>query len=149
MSLLAKTEHLPATLGGCSLFKARWPKASMVRPILKACWSRNEPVPAAHTEFIWKSAMRSFPSSPSGAMKMSLASWPPISIMVLASGWKTSVAFAWAMTSFVKAAPMRGAISFPPEPVAATSFMFSFPYLWIISERMERDVSSGSPLVLV
>ena len=58
---------------------------------------------------------------------MSFASWPPISMTVLTSGWKTSTAFAWAMTSLVKLAPMSGAMSFPPEPVVATSLICSKP----------------------
>ncbi len=149
MSLFANTLHLPATLGGFGDFSASLPNSSIVRLSRVACWSRKEPVPAAHTEFIWKSSILIFLASPSGDSSISFASSPPISITVLTSGWKYSAAFAWAMTSFVKLAPIREAMSFPPEPVAATAFILWRGNLVVISDRIAMAVSCGWPFVLV
>ena len=68
---------------------------------------------------------------------------------VFTSGWKYSVAFAWAITSFVKLPPISGAISFPPEPVRATALILLAGNLVRTSESTAKVVSNGWPFVLV
>ncbi|GBE01406.1 hypothetical protein BMS3Abin08_00835 [bacterium BMS3Abin08] len=86
MSDFAKTLHLPATLGGFSDFMAISANSSTLNLNLSACWSRNDPVPAAQTEFNEKSLT----DSPS--VIISLESSPPISKIVLTSGLNRFVA---------------------------------------------------------
>jgi len=70
MSLLANTLHLPAILGGSWIWgtslqtPSRWET-----PILLACWSRNDPVPAAHILFISKSTSLDSPVEGSSSEK--------------------------------------------------------------------------------
>ncbi len=77
MSDFANTLHLPAIVGGFFDLRLSSLNSSIVSLSLSACWSRNEPVPAAHTEFMENSFT---PFSPS---IMSFESSPPSSIMVL------------------------------------------------------------------
>jgi len=86
MSLLAKTLQRPATAGGTFDLRAMAPNSSIVRLSRVACWSRKEPVPAAQAVFMEKSSILVPPPS-SCPRTMSLASSPPISMMVLAPGW--------------------------------------------------------------
>ena len=129
ISLLAKTLQRPATRGGCSDFKAVSPKSSMETPMRDACWSRKEPVPAAHAPLSAKSATlgRAFPSS--FLSTMSFESSPPISKIDFTSGWKCVVPAACAVISLTKGIPSRLAISCPPVPVAAAALNWVGGYL--------------------
>ncbi|KJJ83159.1 hypothetical protein OMAG_002969 [Candidatus Omnitrophus magneticus] len=87
MSDLANTLHLPAIRGGALDAAARSLNPSRVSLRRSACWSRNEPVPAAHTAFIEKSFIPFFSSS-----MISFESSPPISITVFTWGKRTFTA---------------------------------------------------------
>jgi len=122
MSDLAKTEHLPAMRGGRCDRRARSPNSrSIDRPSRLACWSRNDPVPAAQTVFIEKSSMMPRSEDGSSRTRMSLESSPPISMIVRAPGQRRAAARACAMISFTNSAPRISQASLPPEPVAATA----------------------------
>ena len=149
MSDFAKTLHLPAILGGFWDFKAALLNSSMVNPSLDACWSRNEPVPAAQTPFIAKSAISIFLVASLNFNKRSFESSPPISIAVLTSGWKRSIALACAMTSLIKLPPISSLTFLPAEPVTPTLSILSAGILVTTSERTSITVFKGWPLVLV
>ena len=123
MSLLAKTLHRPAIRGGSWDFSASSPNSpSMESPSRTACWSRKLPVPAAQMVFIAKSASREAapPAAPPPFMRISLASSPPISMTLRASGTSRATAADWATISFTNTPPSRSAASAPPVPVVAT-----------------------------
>jgi len=87
MSLFANTLQRPAIRGGFSDFIASSPNSfSMEIPMRLACWSRKEPVPAAHILLRVKSERRLVFSASSSCIKISLESSPPISITVFTSG---------------------------------------------------------------
>jgi hypothetical protein len=56
ISLLANTLHRPAMRGGFFDLSESSLNCSMLILSLSACWSRNDPVPAAQTEFMEKSS---------------------------------------------------------------------------------------------
>ena len=79
MSDFAKTVHRPAILGVFFDLRAISANSSIVNPSLDACWSRKEPVPAAHRVFMEKSFIRRRLRAPSISNMMNLESSPPIS----------------------------------------------------------------------
>ena len=120
MSLFANTLQRPAIRGGSTDRRAISPNSfSIATPILLACWSRNEPVPAAQMLFISKSTSPVRPVEVSFSRIMSFESSPPISITLFASGYSSHDEVAWAMISFTKTPPRSSVASFPPVPVIA------------------------------
>ena len=81
-----------------------------------ACWSRKEPVPAAHIPFMEKSDSRACPSPES---MISLESSPPISMIDRAWGYRAMTEADCAMTSLTNAPPSASAARAPPVPVKA------------------------------
>ena len=74
-------------------------------------------MPAAHMVFMAKSWITRWPSS--SATMIILASSPPMSMMVRASGQKWWVPRPWAMTSLTEGPPRMSASRSPPMPVKA------------------------------
>ena len=124
MSDLAKTVQRPAIRAGLREARASAANSpSMRMPSRSACWSRNEPVPAAQRAFMAKSTSTIWPLVASHSTERNLLSWPPISITVRASGWKSPTARVCVTSSFAWMPPTRSATAPPPEPVrpAATT----------------------------
>jgi len=143
MSDFANTVHRPAILGGLTDFKAISLNSSMVKHSLDACWSRKEPVPAAHRAFMEKSFIRSFLFVRSSSNMMSLESSPPMSIMLRTWGYRWVNPLDNATISFMNDAPIRREISFAPVPVTATeSISNSFNRF----SRADSVTSIGLPL---
>ena len=102
MSDLAKTVQRPATRAGWREARARRANSpSMRMPRRSACWSRNEPVPAAHSAFMAKSPSAIWPEASSHSTERNLESCPPISMTVRASGWRTPTARVWVTSSLL------------------------------------------------
>ncbi len=148
ISLFAKTEHRPAIRGTVRLCNASSPNSPSISiPSRWACWSRNEPVPAAHTVFRAKSRTLLLPSCL--LIKISLLSWPPISIIVACSksGYNLPMAAACAGTSLTNVMPAKEAKNLPAVPVAAKSSKSDSPFLSKTNANWSRTVSIGRPIV--
>ena len=121
MSDLAKTVQRPATRAGRSACIAMSANSSSIEmPSRSACWSRNAPVPAAQSMFMAKSTSSIRPFVSSHETDRNLLSWPPISMIVFASGWNSPAARVCATSSFTWRPPISSAIGPPPEPVMPT-----------------------------
>ena len=116
MSVSAKTPHLPAT--GWSFWSAKESVPSVAGSSLSLAviLSMTAPVPPAHLSFMLGNFLFR-PVDGSGIQMMILASWPPSSMTLPASGWSVSTARETAFTSWTNRAPMKGARTFPPLPV--------------------------------
>ena len=147
MSLFANTLHRPAMRGGFSLLSAASLNSSIVKPSREACWSRNEPVPAAHSVFVAKSRTRTCPFSGSRSSRISFESSPPISITVRTSGVRAAVARLCAMISLMAGQPRISPASLPPEPVTATPRIASRGVRLSMSSSTRRIAWMGWPLV--
>ena len=95
-SLSANTVQVLEISAGVSDCAARPPRASTSTFKIPAITSRNRPVPAAHLSFITKPLMR-----PDSSKEMTLASWPPMSMTVRASGIRKWQPRAWALSSLI------------------------------------------------
>ncbi len=148
MSVLANTLHRPAIRGGFSDFRDSSPNSfSMETPSRVACWSKKEPVPAAHIVFMEKSATFICFVVSSCSMSISFESSPPISIIVLASGCRVVAALLCATTSLTKAIFINSDTIFPPVPVIAIPSISS---IWVrlnISFKTRRNISTVWPCV--
>ena len=141
MSVLAKTEHLPAMRGGRFERRANSPNSSMAIPSRLACWSRKDPVPAAQREFIEKSFKIRTPEE-SSLKRISLESWPPISIRVFISLRKFWAARCAAVTSFMNSFFNTDDRTLLPLPVKVTAEISEDGICLKISRRIKR----GRPL---
>ena len=145
---MANTEQRPARRGGFSLFRAMRENSSMLSRKRWDCWSRNDPVPAAHMVFMAKSSMTRPPPS-AGETRIILASSPPMSMMVRAWGQKTATPRARATISFTTAPSRSGARLKAPVPVSAKPENSSRGYRANISSSTPSATLRGLPLVRV
>ncbi len=144
MSLSIKTVHRsPIDVGAAHPSASSLNSPFMDMPILSACSSRNEPVPAAQTLFISKSTTTPFFNA------IYFESWPPISNIVSTVGSMTAAAVAWAVISFrIISAPTKSPIRYLPEPVVPTPITSTLaPHSSPISSSPSLTASMGLPAV--
>jgi len=148
MSLLAKTEQRPAMRGTWTLRMAISPHSSSIEtPRRDACWSRNEPVPAAHSVFMAKSRIRRRPVIGSSSSRISFESSPPISMIVRTSGCSAPVALACATTSLTGLILYSSPRTAVPAPAKATPSISDGDTSANRSSSAASAVSSGLPRV--
>ena len=146
MSDLANTEQRPAMRAARAASRASVPNSSMLSFSRSACWSRKAPVPAAQSSlnaWSWRKGV------PSGARPttMYFESWPPISMMLRASGCCVQAAVACATISLTVASPAGPAISSLPEPVTTTPVATASPSAATIARSTASVACQGRPPV--
>ena len=90
----AKTVHMLEMVSSCSQCRPMRAISSRLSSRVRAISSRNRPVPAAHLSFITKLV-----TPPDSSRQMTLLSWPPMSTMARASGYRRWAPRAWQVIS--------------------------------------------------
>ena len=79
----AKTVHMLEMVRSCFHSSPRRLISGRSSSRVRAIISRNRPVPAAHLSFMMKPL-----TAPASSRQITLLSWPPMSMMVRAWGWR-------------------------------------------------------------
>ena len=93
-SLSANTVHMLDIFTSCRHSRPTRQNSSSGSSMARAVASRKRPVPAAHLSFMTK-----FTTPPASSRWMTFESWPPMSMMVSASGARKWAPRAWHVIS--------------------------------------------------